>query len=243
MTTVVISQPMLFPWVGMLEQLRAADVFVHYDDVQFSKGSFTNRVQLKTAGGSRWLTLPTRNLHLGQTIASVQLDNAQRWPLKHLAQFEEAYRGAPFLKDALDLLGAVYAETSDDLCSLVVRSFETLADYFGLLQGRKFLTSSKMGIPGSSWERVLEVVRSVGGTCYVTGQGALNYLDHAAFEAAGVQVKYLDYQKTPYPQLHGDFTPFVSGLDLVANCGRGGVKYIHSPAVDWKEYVNRGRDR
>ena len=49
MTTVVISQPMLFPWVGMFEQVALADVFVHYDDVQFSKGSFTNRVQLKTA--------------------------------------------------------------------------------------------------------------------------------------------------------------------------------------------------
>ena len=49
MTTVVISQPMFFPWVGMFEQIALADVYVHYDDVQFSKGSFTNRVQLKTA--------------------------------------------------------------------------------------------------------------------------------------------------------------------------------------------------
>ena len=34
---VVISQPMLFPWVGMLEQVRLADSYVHYSDVQFSK--------------------------------------------------------------------------------------------------------------------------------------------------------------------------------------------------------------
>ncbi len=59
---VVISQPMLFPWAGMFEQIRLADVYVHYPDVQFSKGSFTNRVQVKTAGGSRWLTLPLRDL-------------------------------------------------------------------------------------------------------------------------------------------------------------------------------------
>ena len=49
MTVVVISQPMLFPWVGMFEQIRLADVYVHYTDVQFSKGSFVNRVQIKTA--------------------------------------------------------------------------------------------------------------------------------------------------------------------------------------------------
>jgi len=231
---------MFFPWVGMLEQLRAADVFVHYDDVQFSKGSFTNRVQFKTAAGTRWLTLPTRNLHLGQNIGTVALENGQPWPMKHIAQFSEAYRGAPFLADALGLMETTYAQAGEDLCSLVVRSFETLADYFGLRAGRRFLTSSALGIPGSSWQRVLAIVKAVGGTAYVTGHGALNYLDHAAFEAAGVSVKYLDYQKTPHPQLHGPFTPFVSGLDLVANCGRDGAKYIHSPAVDWKEYVNRG---
>ena len=47
MKTVVISQPMYFPWVGMLEQMALADVWVHLDDAQFSKGGFFNRVQIK----------------------------------------------------------------------------------------------------------------------------------------------------------------------------------------------------
>ncbi|NBX37756.1 MAG: hypothetical protein EBR10_11170, partial [Planctomycetes bacterium] len=49
---IVISQSMYFPWVGFLEQMSLADIFVVYDDVQFSKGSFTSRVQAKTAAGS-----------------------------------------------------------------------------------------------------------------------------------------------------------------------------------------------
>ena len=54
MTRVVITQPMLFPWPGFFEQLCLADVYIYLDDVQFSKGSFTNRVQIedgdRTAG-------------------------------------------------------------------------------------------------------------------------------------------------------------------------------------------------
>ena len=53
MTTVVISQPMYFPWPGFFELIAAADVYVHLDDVQFSKGGFTNRIQLKTVQGKR----------------------------------------------------------------------------------------------------------------------------------------------------------------------------------------------
>lgn len=46
---VVISQSMFFPGWVLLEQLKLADLYVFYDDVQFSKGSFTNRVQVKAS--------------------------------------------------------------------------------------------------------------------------------------------------------------------------------------------------
>ena len=55
---VVISQSMFFPWVGFLEQLKLADVYVFYDDVQFSKGGFTNRAQVKANDGVKWMTVP-----------------------------------------------------------------------------------------------------------------------------------------------------------------------------------------
>ena len=66
----VISQPMYFPWVGMFEQVRLCDIFVYYNDVQFSKGSFTNRVQIKAPNneGFKWLTVPLKDLKLGSLI-------------------------------------------------------------------------------------------------------------------------------------------------------------------------------
>jgi hypothetical protein len=58
MTSIVISQPMYFPWVGFFEQMRLADVYVWLDDVQFSKGSFTNRVQVLLPDKQTWMTIP-----------------------------------------------------------------------------------------------------------------------------------------------------------------------------------------
>ena len=93
---VVVSQSMLFPWVGLLEQLRLADVFVHYDDVQFSKGSFVNRVQIKTASGVRWMTIPTRDLHLGQRICEVEVAPPSKWLNQHLALLKSSLAGGVF---------------------------------------------------------------------------------------------------------------------------------------------------
>jgi WbqC-like protein family len=235
---VVISQSMLFPWVGLLEQLRLADVFVHYDDVQFSKGSFVNRVQVKTPEGVRWMTVPTQGLRLGQAIRDVALAPAAAWRDRHLALLRRSFEGAPYGHDALELAAAVYRDTHENLASLARASTIALARYFGLLDGRRLVDVETLGIGGSGSPRVLDVVRALQGTVYVTGHGASRYLDHDAFARAGVAVQYMQYERTPYPQLHGAFTPYVSGLDLVANCGPAGRQHIHSGTVGWEEFVH-----
>lgn len=237
MTTVVISQPMLFPWVGMFEQIRMADVYVHYDDVQFSKGGFSNRVQVKTADGAKWLTVPLLDLRLGQTIDEVKLQPPEKWQPRHLALLEQAYRHAAHRDQMLGIVRAVYQLGSGSLGELAMRSIDAAARFFGLDRGRRFVLSSELGIDGSSSERVLEVVRAMGGDVYVTGHGARNYLDHELFERAGVEVRYMAYRMLPYAQLHGEFTPYVSILDLIANLGAAGSEQLCSSAVHWKEFL------
>lgn len=233
---VVISQPMLFPWVGMLEQIRLADVFIHYDDVQFSKGSFTNRVQLKTAQGMRWLTIPLGNLSLGMSIADILVDDRKDWRSSHRSLLAQTFEKTPYAADALALANAVYDTQSDRLVDLLHVGFDALASYFDI-RPKRVLRSSEMGVGGKSSARVLACVKEVGGDVYVTGHGASNYLDHELFGREGVSVEYMNYQKRPYAQKHGSFTPFVSALDLVANLGRAGRDHICSGTVSWKEFI------
>lgn len=235
---IVISQPMFFPWIGMLEQIRAAEVFVLYPDVQFSKGSFVNRVQIKTARGIRWLTVPLSNLHLGQRINEVRIDYQRQWRHEHLQQLADAYAAAPYRDDMLDLVKSVYRHDHENIGSLSASSQMALCRYFGLDHRREFKSSEALGIGDSSSQRVLNIVRSLTGDTYLTGHGASRYLDHESFERANVRVEYMDYAKTPYPQLHGEFTPYVSALDLVANVGPSGIDYICPRSIYWKDFLS-----
>jgi hypothetical protein len=236
---VVISQPMLFPWVGMLEQIRLADVFVHYDDVQLSTGGFINRVEVKTHQGMRWMTIPLAETRHGQTIRDVRVSTKEKFRKRHLAMLAQEYARAPHVADMLALVERVYSNDTDRLVDLLTASVTELSAYFGLHAGREALWSSALGVPGKGTERVLDVVRRLSGTVYVTGHGARDYLDHESFDRAGVRVEYIDYRKRPYPQLHGPFDPHVSALDLVANVGRAGRFVLCSGTVPWKEFVNR----
>jgi hypothetical protein len=235
---VVVSQPMYFPWVGMLEQIRLADYFVFYDDVQFSKGGFVNRVQIKTAAGIKWLTVPIHALSLGQRIQDVQIDGRKDWRRKHLEMLRQAYAGAPYIKDMLRLVKDAFDANPRSIGDLSRLSILILCDYFGLKNQRHFQDIQALGIPGSGSDRVLEIVLHLGGDTYITGHGARNYLNHEAFEHAGVAVRYMNYRCSPYQQLHGEFTPYVSSLDLVANCGVEGKKFIRSTTINWNEILN-----
>jgi hypothetical protein len=233
---------MYFPWIGMLEQVSLADVFVYYDDVQYSKGGFLNRVQFKTAHGCKWLSIPLRAQSLGQRIEEVSIDDRTDWRSLHRELLRQAYLRAPFREDMLGIFDRAMSKPSVTLADVTRASTMALLQYFSLHETCRFIDVASLVVSGASSERVLDVTQAVGGNVYVTGHGARHYLNHDMFECAGVEVRYMEYRCTPYPQLHGEFTPYVTALDLVANCGKDGRRFIQSEAINWKRFLD-GSDK
>lgn len=234
---VVVSQPMLFPWVGMLEQIRLANVYVYYSDVQYVKG-FINRVQIKLPDGVKWMTVPLSDFSRGQKINEIKICSQKDWHRQHLSMLTHAYRRAPFFEEMIKLVESVYASEYANIGMLARASTDALCNYFGLDRSCRFVDVETLMVGGSSSRRLIDIVKKLNGDCYITGLGARNYLDHALFESTGLKVRYMDYQKRPYPQLYGEFTPFVSSLDIIANCGQAGIKYICSESIDWRTFIN-----
>lgn len=60
-----------------------------------------------------------------------------------------------------------------------------------------------------------------GGTEYISGPAARDYIDEAVFAKQGIELTWFNYSGYPsYPQLWGEFTHGVTILDLLFNCGR-----------------------
>lgn len=240
---IVISQSMFFPWSGILEQIKLADVFVHYDDVAFSKGSFTNRVQLKVPSGRRWLTLPLKDMHLGQKINEISTQSREAWIEKHRHLLRESLDGAAYVKDAIEIYESVFRESSSNRLSDIARaSTLAMAKYFNLQRSVEFVDSRELNIGGAGSERVLNIVKALGGTQYITGHGARNYLKHQQFSDAGIEVEYMNYHCLSYQQQYGDFTPYVSALDLIAYCGSAGEKLLQSNTINWRVFLGKNHE-
>ena len=100
---------MFFPWVGLFEQVRLADVFVHYDDVQLPQGrSFITRVQLKGPDGVHWLTMPVKRDSRSSNINEAITDDEQGWRKAHLKTLHHMYAKAAHSREMIELVEAVY---------------------------------------------------------------------------------------------------------------------------------------
>jgi hypothetical protein len=240
----VISQPMFFPWVGFFEKILLADLFLYDDDVYYPKGAFSNRVQIKTSKGTPWLTVPLKKFSHTTQTRHVKIDNSQRWKQNHIERLYQAYNQAPYRKDAITLMEETYKHTWQNILDLATTSVKNICNYYEIMPIRGFEYTSSFNVDARKSERILELVTITQSSLYICGAGNQSvqqrYLDHDTLEAAGIRVEYINYLKTPYPQLHNSFTPYLSVLDLIANTGKNGRKYFKSKSKHWKLSIKDG---
>lgn len=234
---IVISQPMFLPWIGMFEQLKLSDIFVHYDDVQFPQGSsFINRVQLKTKDGIKWLTVPIDKKNSGKLINETLISYNENWKDKHLSIIKQSFYKTKYEEDILSLIEKIYSKNFETISKLNIYAFELLANYFGF--SKEFILSSSLNTNTNSSQKLLDIVKKLNGKKYITGLGALNYINYDLFEKENIKIEFMNYIKKPYLQQYDEFTPFVTILDLIANEGKNGAKFFCSNSIYWKEFKN-----
>ena len=217
--TLAVLQPGYLPWLGFFDQMRRADVFIYYDDVQFDKHGWRNRNRIKsTKGEPHWLTVPVRVNSLSQRIVDTEIDNRQPWARKHIGTIRQFYGKAPFLNSYLPEFEELIAGRRWD--SLVDLDIAVVGLMCGWLKLKPpAIRSSQLEIAGERSSRLVELCVHFGAQHYLSGDAAQNYLDLKSFADRGIEVIWQNYQHPTYPQLHGTFVSHLSVLDLILNCG------------------------
>ena len=81
-------------------------------------------------------------------------------------------------------------------------------------------------------ERLIDICRYFSADTFLEGDAGKNYVDETLFARAGVQLEFHGYQHPVYRQLHGDFIPHLSVIDLLFNHGRESLGILtHGKAV------------
>jgi hypothetical protein len=230
MKRVAILQSNYIPWKGYFDIIRLSDVFVVYDEVQFTKNDWRNRNKIKTAKGLEWLTIPVRQVHLHQKINETEL-TTDAWVRKHWNSLATNYARAEFFQDLKAPIQNLYdSAPPGNLSSVNMHFIRGICSLLGITT--PIVDSSSLGLSGDRNGRLLDAVRQLGGTHYISGPAARDYLDVPAFSNAGIEVVWMDYSGYPeYTQLFPPFHHGVSIIDLLFNTGRRAPLYLRDRAT------------
>ena len=226
---VVILQPSYIPWRGFFDQILRADLFIFYDDVQYDKGGWRNRNQIKTSQGKQWLTIPvyTKGVTEGIMIKDIRIDWSKKsWSKKHLNALTFAYAKAPFFASYQPWLASVFERRDEFLADLTINTTVELAGMLGISDTRFMRSSEFSNLQGEKTDRVIDLLKRVDATHYICGPSASSYMEPEKFDAAGIPFEYMEYDYPKYPQLHPPYDPFVTILDLLFMVGDDALSYI-----------------
>jgi hypothetical protein len=218
---VAIHQPNFLPWLGFFDKLARADVFVVLDDVQFPKkgGTWMNRVQLLVNGEASWLTVPVdRSYHGNRLVLEMRTDESRPWREKAVKTIESAYGGSPHFGEVQPRIHELLANPTDRLAEHNEHSLRALASDVGL-DTDKLVRSSTLTATSAATDRLVELVRAVGGDAYLSGGGAGGYQEEEKFGEAGIELVMQDFQHLTYPQPTDSPVHGLSIVDALMNCG------------------------
>lgn len=215
---IAILQPGFLPWLGFFDLLRRCDVFVYYDDVQFDKHGWRNRNKIKTQSGEMWLTVPViHSSRHGQKILDVKIDNDQNWGKKITRSIYQSYAKAPYLELLYPELEKVILKNWVNLVDLNYAVTKLLMMWLGI--NRHIYYSSLLDVTGDKTGRILNICKMFNANMYISGNAAQTYLDLILLNKHGIDVQWQNFSHPEYPQLHGDFIPYLSALDYLMNVG------------------------
>lgn len=191
MSTVAVMQPYWIPYAGYFRLFNAASVFVVLDDVQFPRRGYVHRNKLLNINSSPdWITLPIKKASRDTLISNLEFKpNASQL-------IEDQRRKFPVLKDGF---GVIHQDMRFDrpFVETIVESLKTITKVLDLQC--EWYWSSNLGenhLKGQ--DRILALVKSVGGSRYVNLAGGLELYEHELFNRSNIELTILPGWQGPF---------------------------------------------
>lgn len=231
--TTIILQPSYIPYSGYFDLINKADVFVFYDDVQFTIRDWRTRNRIRTPNGWLWLSVPVlmNKNYQNYLINEIEINYNENWIKKHLKNLKFNYSNTPFFDEVFPIIEEHLTRKYKFLSELDIELTKAITEYLGI--DVKYYIASEFEVAPElvKNERLLAVLDSIDENTdiYLSGPAAKNYLDESKFEEKDISVEWQNYSHPFYNQKtfkSNTFISYLSVLDLLFNHGRESIKII-----------------
>jgi hypothetical protein len=216
---VAIMQPYFFPYLGYFQLMNAVDVFVVYDNIQFSKKGWIKRNRILLNGKDEMFSLSLKKDSDFLDIKDRRLaDDYLVRNKKTLRKLEQAYSKAPNFYEVFPLLQRCFLfKEQNNLFDFLLFSINQIR-LFLRIKSDLIISSAldSQSPPLKSKARVIQLCKKLNATMYINPIGGQKLYDKSEFEEQGLPLKFIRMHEIRYHQFNEiDFIPNLSIIDVM----------------------------
>lgn len=211
-----IMQPYFAPYIGYWQLINVADIFVVYDNIQFSKSGWFHRNNILVNGTKKLFTIPLeRDSDYLNVVDRHLAGDAERRMKIILAQIENSYRKAPCFKEVFPLLEDIFQKQGRNLFEYIFNSIRRICEYLSI--NTEFVISSEVAINHDlkSQDKVIAINKALKASNYINAIGGVELYDMEEFKKNGLELEFLEAEIVEYSQFDRPFEPYMSIIDIM----------------------------
>jgi hypothetical protein len=230
-------QPTYLPWLGLFHKISVADLFVIYDDVEYSRYGWYNRNYILSKNGPILLVVPIiRQFSDKLKHNQVKIDNSQNWVRKHIKSIELCYSKSPYFEEYIDLFINVFNKKYDYLFELNMSLLKIFLKELNISTKIKY--ASEYNLEYKKSDRAMDLAIKTKSTHILFGELGTDYASIDKFEQNHIKVLFQKYNHPIYKHFNSNqFFDKLSSIDLLFNCGKESKKILLSNNLKKNEFL------
>lgn len=210
--TLAIMQPYFFPYIGYWQLIKAVDIFVIYDDVNYINKGYINRNSILVGNKSQKFTLELIGASQNKLINEIEVGSNSK---KLLKTIEIAYKKAPYFSDIFPMIEDILNNKEKGLARFIGHSLVQISDYLKL--NTKFIYSSDIKKENSlkAQDKIIDICKKLEAIDYINAIGGQELYNKEKFKEQNLNLNFLKTELTEYKQFKNDFIPYLSIIDIL----------------------------
>jgi len=209
-----IMQPYFLPYIGYWQLINAVDVFVVYDNVQYTKKGWFNKNRYLLNGKDALFSINIQNdsdyLNVNQRYLSPEYKRN-----KLIAKLRNAYHRAPMEKETFPIIEKIINCPHDNLFDYIFNSIKEIYEYLNIKT--KIIISSTININHSlkSEQKIIALCKELQADSYINTIGGIALYSKECFENENIELRFIKSKPITYQQFDNEFVEWLSILDVM----------------------------
>ena len=207
-----VMQPYFMPYLGYYQLIKAVDLYVVFDDVNYIKRGWSAQNNILINGQKYLFHIDVQNGSQNSLYCDVIIiDDFVRLR----KTIEMNYKRAPYFVQTVGVLDSIFSYFDKRFNYFVLHSFQQVLSYLGINTQLVLSSTIQNDRELKGKDKILDICRILNADVYINAIGGQELYDKEDFKKEGIELRFLRPQLMTYPQFSKEFVPSLSMIDVM----------------------------